>query len=181
MKRFHILLIFLLLVSFVYSVEDSDYLSYKVNEESELKLRVWNQTDVILDAACYLDIYDETNALVINDGQMSQTARWYNYSYTFDTVGEWFVEYNCTKNNNNTILGKFVSVQARDMDNLVEINTTTQAAHTNSRTIIWLLEGASRIYDFIWSIYTPRTVTGGDVNGSTECISMYREGVYCNN
>jgi len=124
MKRL-IILFLLLLIPIVIAVEDTEYESYKVNEIAHLKIRVANATDIITDANCTLDIYNPSNVLLIDNGNLSYSGRRYNYTYVFNEVGEWFVEYSCYNiaRDETTIYGKEISIQEFDISD-TSINYT---------------------------------------------------------
>lgn len=100
----------LMVIPLVLAVEEDNYVSYEVNTTADLKIRVANATDIVENAHCWLDIYRPNGSLVVNDSNMTYIARKYNYTYVFDEVGEWFVEYYC----NNTVLNE-IAIYGRDI------------------------------------------------------------------
>jgi len=55
---------------------------------------------------------------LVDDGVMNFSTRRYNYSYTFNSVGEWFNEFSCQNGPETTIFGREVSIQGVDLQNV---------------------------------------------------------------
>ena len=97
-KSFLFFLFFITLVgsTLVFASEDA-ILTVKINIDENLEIKLMNDTSGVIGANCEVRIIDPNNNIDLGFSTMTDTGTsWYNYTYSFDELGYWKIDYSCS-------------------------------------------------------------------------------------